>query len=352
MRTVDYSDVLSGSAALAGLGPNDVGTGEFALLRQFHDRRLQQAWEIHHWPELCPTEQRTFRPTWNGTVSYPATTERYDVPSANYYQSLTAGNLNNPPTIGGLENSAFWALCQTGYGAPLWTAGAIYAVGVKVQNPADLQFYQCTVAHTSGVSFDPTKFGLLTPFDRYISLDQVQDDGTVLTPIGEIFAATDVSPKLTTKVVEFPFWLSDRGAQFTQLKHSIAFAWLYFRIRRPFLKGQAWDAGTAYAAGRQVYYVGTGASINVGTGNFFNALALTNAGESPESTPLKWSAVQLPYLFQNYLIAAGYADWLTADGQGQKAMAQEGMAQNYLEMEADKLQRQQGQVRRLSWKRC
>jgi hypothetical protein len=351
VRTVDYSEVLNGSAALAGLGPDDVGTSEFRLLRQYHDRRLQQAWEIHPWPDLTRVEQRTFRPQWSALTTYLATAEVYDVPTGNYYQSLQAGNTNNPPTIAGAENSAWWAQSQTGYGAQPWQSGVAYVVGNQVQNPADLQFYQCFIVHTSGGSFDPTKFGLLTPFDRYIAYDQLKADGTPETLIGEIFAATDVNPKLTTKQVPFPFWLSDKGAQFTQLKHAIAFAWLYFRIRRIVLSGEAFDSSVAYAAGRQVYYVGQGTTILPGVGNFFTSLVTTNAGDTPESAPASWSVVQLPYIFRGFLIAGGYADWLTGDGQANKAAGYETMAIQALEAETDKLQRQQGQVRRLQW-RC
>lgn len=350
MRTVDYSDVLHGSAGLAGLGPDDVGTGEFRLFRQAHDRRLQQAWEVHDWPDLCRTEQRTFRTQWSATTTYAAGAEVYDVPSATYYQSLQAANTNNAPTIAGVENSAWWALSQTSYGAQDWQTGIAYAVGNKVRNPADLQFYQCTTAHTSGGSFDASKFGLLTPFNRYIAYDQVKADGTPETPIGEIFTATDKDPRVTTKLVEFPFRLSDVGAQFTQLKHSIAFAWLYFRTRRPVLKGEAWDTTLAYGSGRQVYYVGTGSTIETGVGNFYSSSASTTAGQSPETTPASWSLVEIPYIFRGYLIPGGYADWLSGDGQANKAAGYEAMAQEALEAEADKLQRQQGQVRRLHWK--
>lgn len=350
MVTVDYSEVLNGSAALAGLGPDDIGNAEFRLLRQFHDRRLQRAWESHHWPDLCRVEQRTFRPQWSALNTYAAADEEYDVPTGNYYQSLQGTNLNNPPTISGVENSAWWALSQTGYGALPWQSGVPYVVGKQVQNPGDLQFYQCISAHTSGGAFDPTKFGLLTPFDRYIAYDQVKADGTLETPIGEIFTATDVNPKLSTKQVPFPFWLSDKGAQFTQLKHAIAFAWLYFRIRRPVLKGNEFDSTVAYASGRQVYYVGIGGTIEEGVGNFFSALVTTAAGDTPESAASSWSVVPLPYIFRGYLIPAGYADWLTADGQANKAAGYETMALEALEAEADKLQRQQGQVRRLQWK--
>jgi hypothetical protein len=86
------------------------------------------------------------------------------------------------------------------------------------------------------------------------------------------------------------------------------------------------------------------------SGNFYTCVAVTAAGESPESAPAKWAVVELPYTFRQYLIQGGYADWLTADGQTDKAGAMEGVAQQLLEMEADKLQRQQGQVGRLNWK--
>jgi hypothetical protein len=350
VRTVDYSEVLNGSAALSGMGPSDIGASEFVLFRQFHDRRLQKAWEMHSWPEICRVEQRLFRPLWNNATTYAAGAERYDVPTATYYQSLQSGNTNNPPSIAGVENSAWWALSANQYSAPPWTASTVYAVGTKVINTADLNYYQCITAHTSGGTFDATKFGLLTPFDRYVGFDQVEDNGTLLTPISEFLFASDKNPKVTTKLVDFPFWVSENGAQFTQLKHSIAFAWISFRTRRPVLNGDEWDSGTAYAAGAQVYYVGQGSTISASVGNFYTATTTTAAGESPETTPSSWSKVEIPYIFRGYLITGGFADWLTGDGQANKAAGYETMAMESLELEADKLQRQGGQVRRFTWK--
>jgi hypothetical protein len=75
MRTVDYSECLYGSAALAGFGKADLGAPEFALFRTFHDRRLQAAWEIHRWPELCRVEQRQYRPNWSASVTYTTAPE-------------------------------------------------------------------------------------------------------------------------------------------------------------------------------------------------------------------------------------------------------------------------------------
>jgi len=355
MRTVNYSEILTGSAALAGLGPNDIGMGELALFTTFHDRRLQQAWEIHRWPDLCPVEQRTFRTPWSASTTYagPTTTaavEVYDPASGQYFQSLQGGNLNNAPTTNGVVNLAWWAASMTGYSAEPWVSGAVYSVGDQVQNPTDLNYYQCITAHTAGGSFDASKFGLLTPFNRYVAYQQTDVTGAALTPIGEFLRAFDKDPRVTTKLVDIPFWISQMGAQFTQVRANLGFVWLYYRKQRPSLLGAAWDSTLVYTSGQQVYYVGTGAGaapIAPGVANLFTANQTTTAGDSPETAAAKWTVVPIPYIFRSFLIAAGHADWLLADGQNDKAAALEGAAMAYLELEADKLNRQQGQGGRL-----
>lgn len=338
MRTVDYSEVLWGSAALAGLGREDIGTAELALFRTFHDRRLQAAWELERWPEICPVEERQFRQDWDAVTTYAAGDERFDTASGNYFQSLQAGNLNNPPTTLGVENSAFWAACRTSYGASDWIALSTYAVGGQVRNPSTGLYYQCITAHTAGATIDLTKFGLLTGFDRYVGYTQ-----TGRTAVGEFFyPAYDRNPKLTTKSVKLPFWLSENGAQFTQVQKSVVKVWLEFRRRRPVLTGVTWDSASVYTSGQQVYYLNAAESV----ANFYTANQTTVAAESPESAAAKWDVVQLPYIFRGYLIEAGFADWLTGDGQDSKARGHEQLALGYLELEVDKLTRQSGQARR------
>jgi hypothetical protein len=348
-RYVDYSDILTGSSALAGLGAKDIGVGEFALFKEFHDRRLAQAWEINDWPDICRLEQRTFRPQWSAANTYNATDEVYDIPSGQYFQSLVSGNINNPPTSAGVVDQAHWAASAPKYSANPWLQNTPYALGAQVTNPNDNNYYQCIVAHTSGLTFDLTKWGLLTFFDRYISPDQLKSDGTPETPIAELMRATDKDPRMTTKLVKLPYWQSENGWQFTSLRHNYSFIWIWFRLRRPVLAGDAWDEDLFYAQGQGIYYVGTGGSIAAGVGNFYMANQPTLPLQNPETFPSAWDLVHIPYIFRSYLIAAGYADWLTADGQSSKAGQQEGLAYGYLELEADKLQRQQQQIRRFDW---
>lgn len=166
---------------------------------------------------------------------------------------------------------------------------------------------------------------------------------TALTEVSEFLGATDVDPRVTTKVVEFPFVVGPEGAGFVVMKRPVPHVWMRLRKRRPELTGDAWDQALVYTAGQQVYFVDAR-----GTGNFWDCVATTVAGESPGTTPAKWAVVEIPYFLRGYLIEAGYADWLVGDGQDEKGARHESMAMGYLELEADKLQRQGGQVRRLN----
>ena len=341
MRTCDYSDVLRGSAALAGFTMDDLGGPEFALFRTFHDRRLQLAWEIHRWPDLCRIEQRAFRAAYDvtGATTYAATTEVLDVATLQYFQALQTST-GKAPTINAQENSAYWALCKGSYQAYDWETGTDYPVGGQVRHPADNNVYQCITAHTSGGSWDATKWGVLTPFNRYIAYNQAGQ-----TALGEVLFAFDRDPRVTTKLCPLPYTLSADGVQFATLRHTLAYVWLQYRIQRPLLTGDAFDSTVVYASGQQMYY-----KASTGLGNFYTAVVTTTAGDTPESAPAKWSVVALPYIFRQYLMAAGYADWLTSDGQADKAGPMEQMATSCLELEADKLQRQQGQVNRMQFR--
>jgi hypothetical protein len=448
-QLVDYSDILRGSAALAGFGFADIGTTEFDLFRTFHDRRLQAAWEIHPWPDVCRIEQRSFRPPYSAIHIYNTGDEVLDVATLQYYQALTGPISGRPPTIDGVENSAYWALCRPVYTGPDYDAALSYADGSIVRNPTDNQFYQACVlivdltltgtdydgvyaaqyqmlpgggsyvdyhngkpfyvsdanvvqwddvsgtgtdyrwcfynkgnllytsvsntatpANAAGwtnysngesiafpFTFDRPLPGSgwapLNPFRRTIAWQQTTPNASsgyvndLLTPIGEAVAAYDRDPQLTTKVVKLPFVVTNEGIAFRQLRQSPAYVWLQFRLPRPLLDGEAFDASLVYTAGQSVYYT----SATTGKGNFYVAQEATTAGDTPESAPAKWSRVEIPYLFRGYLIQGGYLDWLTGNGQNEKAVALEHTATALLELEADKLQRQQQQVQRFDWRR-
>ena len=56
----------------------------------------------------------------------------------------------------------------------------------------------------------------------------------------------------------------------------------------------------------------------------------------------------MPKIFENYLTRGIYADYLRANGQSDIAAAEDQNAEGIITLEADKVYRQQGQVRRTS----
>lgn len=356
MRTCDYSDVLDSIAKRAGMSLDQLDAEGFGSFRSFHNDRLQEAWEKEKWPELCPVEQRSFREPYRPDKNYAQGAEVYDPNTNAYYQSLQTNNLGNAPTTGTAStgsvavNLAWWSLSQNKYsGDPLLTNTA-YALGAIVWYQPTLLFYACFNAGTSGASgIDLTLFAPLKPFVRNIDNEQTWpalNSGlpatTPATPIGEFLESTDQDPEVTTRLIYFRPRIDQNGAVYTDMRREFGFVWLRYRLRRPDLTGAAFDATAVYEPSQQMYYTSA-----AGIGNFYACEVETTAGDTPESEPGKWSLVEIPYLFRRFLIRAGYADWLTSDGQGDKADSEEGKALAALENEADKLFRQQKQTLRL-----
>jgi len=115
-----------------------------------------------------------------------------------------------------------------------------------------------------------------------------------------------------------------------------------YRIARPELSGDSgYDASTAYADGTQIYYPTTG--------HFYTRKNQSGSetGVVPTVTA-DWDKALVPKIFENYLIRGIYADYLRANGQSDIAAAEDRNAEGIITMEADKVYRQQGQVRRTS----
>jgi hypothetical protein len=60
-----------------------------------------------------------------------------------------------------------------------------------------------------------------------------------------------------------------------------------------------------------------------------------------ERCPTYTASDTFPYIFFEYVLHAAYADWLRSDGQNDKAAQADAQAEEYLQLEHDKLERQQ-----------
>ena len=165
------------------------------------------------------------------------------------------------------------------------------------------------------------------------------------TDAGEILEVYNKNPRKTTLHSSVGFILYDDGtdSDTNSGKTVTVFTttsplYVEYRIVRPELKG---DITTAQLEiGDQLYY----------SGHFWEAKTVRSAGDhQPDSTDTtNWKKILVPKIFESYLVRGIYADYLRANGQPDIAATEDQNAEGVITLEADKIYRQQGQVRRTS----
>jgi hypothetical protein len=239
-------------------------------------------------------------------------------------------------------SSQFWSEASTTYSGDDWEDSHAYAIGDIVYYPPTLNFYQCHTAHTSSSSLTPDatgvdkRWGMLSPFLRTIDLDQ-----TGQTAIGLVLAVFAVNPQVYQTAEQIDWELLPDGI----LVRAGNYAWIKFLSRSAISIGDVWDPTATYAIGETVYFEAEDA-----TSDFYTAIAETEEGESPGTTPANWAKQEIPEFLGEYLGLGMYADWLTMDGQHEKATNWEKLTQGALARELDKIQGLQGQIPRLNWR--
>lgn len=410
MAANDYSEILRVTCGLMGQLPSRLQTEDWNTLRSFAEFRLRAAWESEYWPDVMRMERRTFRNEWLATKAYVTGDEVYYTPAQTYYCAIRAST-NEAPASGVSDtlNSAYWAVSRNSYSNAEYDNATAYTSGGQVFYGATGRSYQCHTASTGNLPTNASYWGRLTEFDPVIAYAQTADalpvtsvtrSGTtatvttstnhrlqpgdtvdiagagqtdyngrfvitltgdttftfsvanspttpatgtitvtpVVTPLGEVFEVNNANRYLTGTWREYETRRSVTGVQCLGASGVV---WVGFRRVAPVLIGDTYDATTAYTAGQQVYFE------SGGVGNFHDCVAATTAGQSPSTHAGKWARVVIPLRFAPYLSRALFADWLTSQGQADKAGYYEQWAGALLAEEADKLYRQQGQQQRL-----
>jgi hypothetical protein len=106
--------------------------------------------------------------------------------------------------------------------------------------------------------------------------------------------------------------------------------WVKFRLERPTLFGAVYDSAAGYAVGEQVYYR-SATDPAAYPGEFYDCVTAASSGDSPETDTDKWTLLEIPLVFESYLVRGTYADWLRSDGQAEKATIEDARAEKSLE---------------------
>ena len=349
MRTVTYQSVLWGAARLLGLDPvRDLNLQMAARLTEYITRAVAKGWRFEQWPDSTLTQQRYFRPVYDPAATYAASAvgapvEVYFIAADRYYQALQPSTGQLPATWDPVgctwtENSAYWAESHPRYCGPLWMPNTNYGVGYasglpfQVKNPTDGNYYQCTTAHTSGSTFDATKWGLLTPFSRYISYNQPGQ--TVIWEAPSVCAFRRDPRVFTSNPWAIRTWRNDAGITFPG--ETVNSVWLQFWTAPPQFVSALFSATTAYAKGVTIY--------DPATGDCWTSVTTTTAGQNPSSTPASWSRILFPFVLAAYVKRMAMADLLRDQKQTDRAQAEQAAAEDELQDEADKALTGQGQT--------
>lgn len=175
---------------------------------------------------------------------------------------------------------------------------------------------------------------------------------------GEIFDCYNNDPRVTTKSLSIPFDLYRDGSSDKMLFNvePLSDIWVRYRIKKPELYGTLYDTSTNYYTGSQIYF-DTGSNTGTYTpvvgrphyGNFYTCIAPSVAlsGQNPAANPTFWQKIEIPYIFATYLCKGFVADNLRSELQFEAAQVAEQDAFVAMDLEVDKLLRQQGQMPKL-----
>jgi len=152
------------------------------------------------------------------------------------------------------------------------------------------------------------------------------------TAIESVFAIWDVDPHGTTAPDLQKYDIITSGVKLVGDDATTSAVYVWYRHQVPDYYGDTYSASTTYAIGDQVWYATTG-------DYYVNIAAST--GTVPTNTSF-WTRLTIPFRFVDYCVQATYADWLRADGQAQKAAIHDGAAEDALNKELDRLEREEG----------
>jgi hypothetical protein len=233
VRTVTYKTVQD-KANLLFAGKINATADDAASLNRFINSRYREFFERFYWPEWTVVERRTFRPQYDGTTAYAASTatapvEVYYWPTQSYYQSLRA----QPLTITTLTRSGTTATATIGAGHNL-TTGDDPRITVSGVSPSGYNgTWNATVTGA-------TTFTYVMPADPGSS-----GSGTMLAGINP----------------------ADAGNQTTQE---------YWAVGESRYAANDWAAAAAYVVGNQVY--------QPLDGRFYQCLAAHTNQQPPNAT--------------------------------------------------------------------
>lgn len=174
---------------------------------------------------------------------------------------------------------------------------------------------------------------------------------------GEVYAIWSKDPNSTTRAINVDFSIvhTDTQERLVINGSSSEDMIIEYRLEPVVLEGDPWDANTEYFAGSQVFFDSGSKTGGLNpeegkpfSGNFYTCIA-TNTNTDPSLNTAKWTKLNIPYIFGQYISRGCLADYLRSEGQFDSSQVAESEAKYFLDLEVDKIVRQQGQVQKYNY---
>lgn len=311
MRSIPYSRIERGIAAIAGIDPNNLLSHEKVMISEYVNDATKYVWDYYPWPESTVTEIRYFKPEYDEGQDYKIGDEVFY--KGRYWRKWgdnSEGDWEQQQTYYEFLNSR-WSQSENPRDEFVWheigdfdvneewREDGIYYVGAKIEYEG--KTYLCirqldysTDSNLRGVNY---LVDGLTPLDAYYFMEidtkferVIEYDQAGMNVIGTMISAHTEDPRY--EETEPLNWVEGAEGIYVQTPETVNFIWMRYRKEAP---------------------------------------------EYSENTP------DNPVL--NFLAPAikayAYRSFLVADGQHEKAQLQDLQALDLLVREVDKLNHQQ-----------
>lgn len=215
--------------------------------------------------------------------------------------------------------------------------------------------------------FSNTRVKMAWEYDRWPDLVRFEevtaqtsnDVNYVVKPTGagEVYAIWFKDPNATTRALNIPFSIvhTDTEERLVVGGNVSGALFIEYRLEPIALEGDPWDSTVQYFAGSQVFFDSGSSTGGLNpeegkqfAGNFYTCL-VNNTNTSPTINTVNWKRVNIPYIFGQYISRGCLADYLRSEGQFDSSQLAESEAKYFLDLEIDKVVRQQGQVQKYNF---
>ena len=131
MRSIDYSTVESGVAAIAGIDPSNILAHEKILLAEYINDATRYCWDYYPWAEAVKVEKRNFREVFDRDQEYQVGDEVYSINK--YYRMYDNQRRGTPPYDDPETDKLSWYELGDLNEDPEWSEEGFYKIGARIK---------------------------------------------------------------------------------------------------------------------------------------------------------------------------------------------------------------------------